>query len=290
MAAEVLITGSRGNLSCEFAKELERRSTNFVNLSLRDLGKVDLHQKISFLKPRIVIHAAGVTFGSSASDFEPNILMAADILEVCQSLPLNERPILLVLGSAAELGDPGPEAAPEERIANPISHYGRSKYLQTKMFLDAQSSYGQRIVVARVFNVSIFSNDGPTILQRWFDIAKEIGSDPVDLETGDLSIVRDFLSGPWVAYLISELVFNSNARGLVNIGSGRALSLRNAMGIVEKKLGRSFIAHHNPSFDRQGTPRFVVADVSRLRGHLNQELSQKLDALEDSELLFGRPQ
>jgi GDP-4-dehydro-6-deoxy-D-mannose reductase len=288
-APRILLTGPSGKIARELKLEFVRKACEVFPCSLRTATTQSLVATLKDLRPTHLIHTAAVVSGSAPKGFSENLALTKMLLEAAGSLPSQDRPVLVSTGSAAELGHVPDESLPvnEDFIPRPITEYGRSKWLQTQSFLEAEANYGQRILCLRIFNISVFSEPSPTIVQSWIDTISAFNEGtPSVLTTGDLSITRDFLSGPWVAKLGVALTLNPDARGIVNVASGRELRLDHVIQLLSSRLGRIFELQHEPAFDRALTPRRIVASTEKMLALLPSELQTQIEKSSTEDLLF----
>jgi|GEM_PF-1987720 len=269
--------------------ECAQRGWECHPFSLRGASVADFTRALVDFSPTHLVHAASVTQGRTDADFLPNAQLADMVLAAAQSIPKAQRPVLVSLGSAGELGAVADQHLPakEECPPLPISPYGRSKWEQTRKFLSARAAYDQRILCARVFNVSVFTDHSFTIVQGWADrIAAMPEKDNYVLATGDLTPTRDFLSGPWIARILGDLVLSNAADGIVNVASGREISLGAVLDQLSLKFSWKFTRLHDPIFDNPQTPTRVFACPIKMKSWLTQDTSERLARASISELLW----
>jgi GDP-4-dehydro-6-deoxy-D-mannose reductase len=174
--------------------------------------------------PQIVFHLAGRTQANSAQDYyAANVIPAAQLLDGLEGLA--ERPVVVLMGSAAEYGSVSEADLPasEDQVCQPITDYGASKHAQTMLGL-SRAARGWPIVIARLFNPV-----GPGMPNHLAlgGFAERLAANPEILEVGDLDVWRDFISVDEAARLVIELALVPEAIGqVVNICSGRAFLLR----------------------------------------------------------------
>jgi nucleoside-diphosphate-sugar epimerase len=128
---------------------------------------------------------------------------------------------LVHVGTAAEYG-PVAGALTEDSPTNPVSLYGQTKLEGTRLLLDVRERTGMRAISARLFTVYGPGEHGGRLLPSLLDAAA----------TGrNLSLTqgmqqRDFTYVEDVAEGVLRLGTLSQARGIVNLATGRLTSIR----------------------------------------------------------------
>lgn len=225
------VTGASGFLGGAIARILTERGDVVVPLH---------HSKDSVVYPHVpvvdvLVHAGGGG-GIAAADAEP----AADLRAHAQStLELLEaqkdgRFQRLVLISSAAVYGRVQGLVPETQTPRPLAAYGVSKRaaeLYTQAYGDR---YGLDVVVARVGNPY-----GPG--QRKlvvYDLALRALQDGAPLVMrGNGSPVRDFLHVDDVARAVALVADRADAGGVLNLGSGQPVSIRDVALLVAEAAG-----------------------------------------------------
>jgi GDP-4-dehydro-6-deoxy-D-mannose reductase len=147
---------------------------------------------------------------------------------------------LVIAGSAAEYGSAIRDREPirETAICAPVSPYGASKQVQTRLALAHADATGAPVLVTRIFNP--LGPDMPCHLAI-ADFARQIASTPSGcgtLRVGNLYVRRDMIDVEHVATLLCQLAANPRARGVVNVCSGQAPPLHLLVQMLIRSCGR----------------------------------------------------
>ncbi|MEM0464157.1 MAG: NAD-dependent epimerase/dehydratase family protein [Pyrobaculum sp.] len=141
---------------------------------------------------------------------------------------------LVYLSSAAVYGDPLYVPIDEEHPTRPTSPYGLSKLAGEEALALLQRA-GLKYAAARLFNVYGPGQTGPYagVITKFIERARA-GLPPVIFGTGDQT--RDFVHVLDVARFVETLV-EKGAQGVFNVGTGRAVSIKELARVVMKLAG-----------------------------------------------------
>jgi UDP-arabinose 4-epimerase len=161
----------------------------------------------------------------------------------------------------------------------PINPYGRTKLVSEWMLDDFASAYGLRYAALRYFNAAGADPTGE--LGEWHDpethlipraLLAAAGKLPAleiygtDYPTVDGTCLRDFIHVADLARAHVDAyryLENGGANRSINLGSGRASSVRMVVEAVEAETGRPVPVAFHPR--RQGDPAELVADIGEAR-------------------------
>jgi UDP-arabinose 4-epimerase len=303
----VLVTGGAGFIGSHTCKALAAGGwapVTFDNLSRGHadfvrwgplfrgdtLNSDDLDRAFVQYKPKGVIHFAALAYvGESVSDplayYECNLGGLVNVLHAMVRHEVNQ---IVFSSSCATYGIPNQIPIREDAPQRPINPYGRSKLGCEQILIDAASAHKMHFAILRYFNACGADPDGE--LFEWHDpethliplaIDAAIGHGPplqifgLDYPTADGTCERDFIH---VSDLASAHVAALNAlqkqnRSLtVNLGTGRAHSIRAVIAAVERVTGRKVPLLNAPR--RPGDPPCLVADPERASELLNFRTTQ----------------
>ena len=192
------------------------------------------------------------------------------------SAGLAERPVIIHSSSCAVYGTPTQLPLTENSSLAPISPYGLSKKLAEEIFNDAARSHQLRILNLRYFNPVGALEDGshgedhqpethlvPNVIRSTLS-AKPVQIFGTDYDTRDGTCLRDFFHLEDLvdahlaaaAYLLKQTPGHHNC---VNLGSGRSVSVREVIALVEKALGKKAVIEEKPR--RPGDPPELMASI-----------------------------
>jgi len=238
--------------SLERASAVKRLEEAGVPLVVGDLRRVDLPPADA------VVHAAA--YISVEESWERpyeymwnNAAATARVAVQCAARGAR----LVYISSAAVYGEPVRLPISEDHPTRPLSPYGLSKLA------------GERVVemlvpgaaVLRLFNVYGPGQTGPYagVITKFLERARR-GLPPVIY--GDGEQTRDFVHVGDVARFV-ETVLERGASGVFNVGTGRAVSVRELAGLVMRLAGLNGEPVYAPP--RPGDIKHSVADITKAR-------------------------
>jgi GDP-4-dehydro-6-deoxy-D-mannose reductase len=252
-------------------------------------------------RPRTVYHlaaqsSAAASFADPRGTLESNLLGTLSLLEAVRALPVADRPVVVVAGSAEEYGPQPPEAPPlgESAPPAPVSPYAVSKAAQTLLCRQYHRVWDLPVVVARPF-----AHTGPGQQPRFAFpsfarqiAAAEAGRGPAEVLTGDLSPVRDYLHVRDVVAAYRALAARGRPGEVYNICSGTALTMAEGLRILVAAARVPVAVRRDPGRDRPAdTPR-LVGDNRKLREEtgwapLSDARTALLDLLDEARKEFA---
>ncbi|MFP3200291.1 MAG: SDR family NAD(P)-dependent oxidoreductase [Thermoproteus sp.] len=164
---------------------------------------------------------------------------------------------LIYISSAAVYGEPQRLPIDEGHPARPLSPYGLSKLAGEQI----AQMLAPGAAALRLFNVYGPGQTGPYagVITKFIERAKR-GLPPVIY--GDGTQTRDFIHVADVARFV-EAVLDRGAAGVFNVGTGRAVSIRELAAAVMRLAGLGGEPAYAPP--RPGDIKHSVADVSKAR-------------------------
>jgi UDP-glucose 4-epimerase len=164
---------------------------------------------------------------------------------------------LVYISSASVYGEPQRLPIDESHPTKPLSPYGLSKLAGEQI----TQMLAPGAAVLRLFNVYGPGQTGPYagVITKFIERAKR-GLPPVIY--GDGTQTRDFIHVADVAQFV-EVVLDRGATGVFNVGTGRAVSIRELADVVMRLAGLSGEPLYAPP--RPGDIKHSVADVTKAR-------------------------
>ncbi len=169
--------------------------------------------------------------------------------------------VLVYASSAAVYGEPLELPVREDHPLNPVNPYGASK-VAGEAYVKAYSNvYGYKPVILRIFNVY-----GPGQTKSYAGVIEEFKrrirrGQPLAIY-GDGLQTRDFIHVFDVVEAIVKAIEVEEARGVYNIGSGRAITIRELAELMASIAGRRDLEIHYAE-PRSGDIRRSQADISK---------------------------
>ncbi|WP_030437161.1 NAD-dependent epimerase/dehydratase family protein [Actinoplanes subtropicus] len=249
-----------------------------VRAALADIGEVvcpgrdrhdlvhgdvaELTGVIAEAAPDAVVCCVGALTGCAEELVRANTMVAARLLEAVAAAAPSAR--LVRLGSAGEYGVvPHGRSVAEDDRTEPVGAYGVSHLAATRLFALA----GEVDAVAvRVFNPIGAGQPAENVLGRAaLRIREALAIGSAEITLGPLGAYRDFVDVRDVAALIRAIVLAPEVPGRVyNAGSGRAVTVREAVGLLAAEAGWTGRVHEaGAGPQRSAAVDWIRADISR---------------------------
>ena len=243
-----------------------------VNLLNRD----ELKSVIERFRPQYILHLA--SFSSVAfswqhpeESFVNNTNIFLNLTGVLKELELPCR--VLSIGSSEEYGNVMAEHLPlrESMQLQPVSPYAVARVSQempSKVFVD---SYHLDIILTRSFNhIGPWQDERfvvPSFIRRILNI-KDEGLSEGTIETGDTTIVRDFVDVRDVVNAYYMLLMDGTPGEIYNICSGTGIALADIIDQVADIVGIKVHTKVNPEYVRPNDNRVVIGSHDKLTTEL----------------------
>ena len=243
-----------------------------VNLLNRD----ELKSVIERFRPQYILHLA--SFSSVAfswqhpeESFVNNTNIFLNLTGVLKELELPCR--VLSIGSSEEYGNVMAEHLPlrESMQLQPVSPYAVARVSQemlSKVFVD---SYHLDIILTRSFNhIGPWQDESfvvPSFIRRILNI-KDEGLSEGTIETGDTTIVRDFVDVRDVVNAYYMLLMDGTPGEIYNICSGTGIALADIINQVADIVGIKVHTKVNPEYVRPNDNRVVIGSHDKLTTEL----------------------
>ena len=223
-------------------------------VDLRDQS--ELQKVVADIAPSVVVHLAAVAFvahGNADEIYEVNLVGSRHLLESLANL--QSRPRAVILASSANVyGNADVSVLDESVPPNPQNDYAVSKLAMEHMariWCDRLP-----IVVARPFNYTGVGQPSHFLLPKIVDHFRR--REPV-IELGNMDVERDFSDVRTVAAIYTALVRKPPVGRILNVCSGKTVSLRQVLATMGEIAGYQIEPRVNPAFVRRN-------EVQRLRG------------------------
>jgi GDP-L-fucose synthase len=257
----------------------------FTNLVTRTSSELDLRSQQAVAeffaqeKPEYVILAAAKVGGIQANNIYraeflyDNLMIESNVIHQAY---LNDVTKLLFLGSSCIYPKLAPQPLQEDalltgELESTNEPYAIAKIAGIKLCDAYRSQYGCNYISAMPTNLygphdnyDLKNSHVLPALLRKFHEAKEAGAPEVEV-WGTGTPRREFLHVNDLADACYWLLENYNEPGLVNIGTGTDLSIRELAELVQRTVGYEGNIRFNADYP-DGTPRKLM-DVSKLAGH-----------------------
>lgn len=141
----------------------------------------------------------------------------------------------------------------EETKVNPITKYGKTKYLAEKLIQKKLKNSKIKFCIGRIF--SIVDNKNKTFFLN--SLKKKINIKNNIIKLNNLNHDRDFLSTKQICNAILHL-WNVKYEGLINIGRGKKTNLKQIALLMAKKYKKKLVFKNNNHTQ-------LVADIGKLK-------------------------
>ena len=278
-SVRLLLTGSTGFLGRAVRKAAETAeaitfcatrasrggSPGEIALGPGPWRRAEFKTAIAATAPDVIIHAAGaISSPDSATCFEANTILAAELLDAIAGI--SAPPRILLIGSAAELGFVPADAQPvaEDFPCAPRTTYGIAKHAQTLLGVNA-AAQGLPVLVVRLFNLVGAGMAGGLALSSF---ARRVSNPAVSaIRVGNLAVARDFIDVSEASRILLALAALPRFPWpLVNLCSGHAWNLGELLHQMILVSGRSLSVEPDPALYRPGEQPTLRGDTSRLAG------------------------
>ena len=281
--AKIYVAGHRGMVGSAMVRRLQQ--AGFANFVTRTSGELDLRNQqavVDFFaqeKPDYVVLAAAKVGGINANNIYRAEFLYDNLMiqnNVIHSSYLNGVKKLLFLGSSCIYPKLAPQPLQETalltgELESTNEPYAIAKIAGIKLCDAYRSQYGCNYISAMPTNLygphdnyDLQNSHVLPALIRKFHEAKEAGAPEVEV-WGTGTPRREFLHVDDLADACYWLLENYNEPGLVNVGTGTDLSIRELAELVQRTVGYAGRIRFNPAYP-DGTPRKLM-DVSKLANY-----------------------
>jgi UDP-glucose-4-epimerase GalE len=294
----ILVTGGAGYVGSHACKalavaghtpvvfdNLDRGHREFVRWGPLEEGDIRDGARLDavFARHRIdaVMHFAALAYvGESVSEpavyYRNNVGGTLELLDAMRRASVGR---LVFSSTCATYGVPERMPITEDLPQQPINPYGATKLMIERVLRDYAAAYGLRSVSLRYFNAAGCDPDGevgedhdpethliPRVLMAADGTLPHVEVFGTDYPTPDGTCLRDYIH---VADLADghlralDYLARGGATTAINLGTGRAFSVREVIGAAERVTGRRIPVREGPR--REGDPPVLVADATRAR-------------------------
>lgn len=238
------------------------------------LDKEAVEDMIATFRPDYILHLASFSsvaysWQHPADCFMNNTSIFLNVTEALRKHDLCDCRLLSV-GSSEEYGYVKKEELPlqEDMPLVPVNPYAVARVSQEMMAKVLADSFGMQIMLTRSFNhMGPFQDERfviPSFVRRILDIA-ESGAKSGEIETGDTSIVRDFVDVRDVVRAYYRLLLDGKAGEVYNICGEKGVSLAEVVDQIADIVGVSVTTRVNPDFVRPGDNQVVIGSAEKIR-------------------------
>lgn len=226
-----------------------------------DINRLDLGNIVS--KVDYIIHEAGQpgirsSWGPSFRDYvENNVMATQQLLEACKQSTVKK---VVIASSSSVYGTATTKPLTESDPTKPESPYGVTKLAVEKLSLAYHLNFVIPVVLLRYFTV-YGPRQRPDMAMRKF-IDAIVSSKKIAVY-GDGSQQRDFTYVDDACAGTINAAEKAEAGSILNIGSGRTVSLMDVIRTIEAVAGTSFDIAFEPH--QKGDVKNTMADITKAR-------------------------
>ena len=239
-----------------------------------DLTNAEVTERaIRQVQPNMVVHLAAVSFvghGHPEQFYCVNVFGTLNLLEALSKLKVPPSSVLIA-SSANVYGSPHLEVIDEDVCPVPVNHYGNSKLAMEFMV----RTWFERlpIVITRPFNYTGPGQDDRFLIPK---IVNHFRNKAPVIELGNLDVSRDFSDVVDVVAAYIALLEKHTYSEIVNICSGRSVSLREVISMLNSLAGYEIEVQVNPALVREQEIRRLLGDNRKLKRLVNMAPSTPL--------------
>jgi nucleoside-diphosphate-sugar epimerase len=205
----------------------------------------DVKKVIKDFQPEGIVHLAGISFvghENTLDFYRVNVLGAENILKAARGTLVKK---ILLASSSVVYGNQAVPVYDESLVPHPVNHYGISKYAMEQMAKMYMNDLP--IVITRPFNYTGVGQSEQFLIPK---IVAHYAQGKAEIELGNLNVQRELNDVSYVCEAYTRLL-NSNVHSdVVNISSGRATYLIEAIEHMNKIAGYEIRVTVNPKFVR----------------------------------------
>ncbi|WP_447553438.1 NAD-dependent epimerase/dehydratase family protein [Vreelandella sp. EE22] len=270
-----LVTGGSGFTGRYLIAHLKRQGHYVVALASQPCGADETHHVdlnddarlqavVQKAAPSQVYHLAALSFVGHPTPldfYRVNVLGTDTLLSALARLTTPPR--VLLASSANVYGANGQAIIDESLVPLPVNHYAHSKLAMEHMAL----TYKARLplLLARPFN---YTGPGQALHFLVPKIVDHIQRREAVMELGNTHVSRDFSDVRDIVaiytHLLSHWPQEAESGSVINVGSGRAVSLKTLVETLERLAGHTIDIQVNPAFVRANEIPELKACTKRL--------------------------
>ena len=220
-----------------------------------------LTEIVERVDPTLVVHLAGIAFvahSNAREIYDSNLIGTRNLLQAL--VDGGATPTSVLLPSSANVYGNRHGILSEDVRPQPVNEYGISKLameFMAQLFMDRLP-----IVLVRPFNYTGVGQSTHFVIPKIVDRARARAP---SVELGNIDVQRDFSDVRGVADCYVRLLNEEEAiGGTFNVCSGRAYSLRDVIGLVQRISGHELKVETNPAFVRENEVESLYGDNRRL--------------------------
>lgn len=251
----------------------DRIGIEFFQMDLLD--KKELESVVRRFSPEYILHLASYSSVAYSwkypeESFINNTNIFLNLVSVVKGMNIDAR--ILSVGSSEEYGNVSEGDLPltEKQVLLPNSPYAVARVSQELLSRVFADSFHMNIVLTRSFNhIGPYQDERfvvPSFIKRILDISRT--SREGVIETGDISLVRDFVDVRDVVRAYYLLLTKGTPGQVYNICSGKGIPLQAIINIVAQLQGVIIRTKVNPEYVRPMDNKVIIGSALKLEREL----------------------
>ena len=152
---------------------------------------------------------------------------------------------------------------------NPISYYGKTKKLAEEYIIKKLKNTNVKYCIGRIFSTTNKSQKKNYLVP---DLKYKIKKAKKKITLDNLNHYRDFISIEDISEIIIVLL-KKRFKGILNLGSGKGIFLKDIAKIIGKKYNKKVIFNNNK------ITTYLIANINRLLKNYKFKKSKKIENL-----------
>ena len=221
----------------------------------------DVKKVIKDFQPEGIVHLAGISFvghENTLDFYRVNVLGAENILKAAKGTLVKK---ILLASSSVVYGNQAVPVYDESLIPHPVNHYGISKYAMEQMAGMYMSDLP--IIIVRPFNYTGVGQSEQFLIPK---IVAQYAQHKAEIELGNLNVQRELNDVSYVCEAYARLLHLAARSEVVNITSGRAVRLMEAIEQMNKIAGYKIKVTVNAKFMRSNEIPILKGSPDKLQG------------------------
>lgn len=252
-------------------EKMERKDVEVYDLDI--LNKEEIVKIFEKIKPDYIFSLAAqssvsLSWKNPLLTVDINIKGAINILDAVREIDKYD-PRIMLIGSSEEYGYVKEDEIPvkEENNLRPGNIYAVTKVCQNMIGKIYSDAYGMNIVNVRAFN-HIGPKQAPIFVVS--DFCKQVSEiekglrEPI-IYTGNLEAKRDFTDVRDIVRAYSALTLNGKKGETYNVGSGKAVSIKEILDIILKNSTKDIEVRRDEKRYRPIDIPIIEADIEKLK-------------------------
>jgi len=268
----------------QLAQYTDRIRISFSIIDLMD--QEALLEALESFHPDYVLHLAAFSsvaysWKHPAESFSNNSNIFLNLIDAVRAV--NPACRILSVGSSEEYGNVSRDDLPlrENQPVHPVSPYAVARVSQELMSKVYVKAFGMNVIMTRSFNhIGPRQDDRfvvPSFIKRIIAI-KKAGLAEGEIETGDTSIVRDFVDVRDVVRAYYLLLEKGTPGEIYNICSGKAYKLLDLIDWIAEDVGVKITTRINPEYVRPDDNREIVGSPYKIQSELGWKRERHIRA------------